>query len=85
MTEFEEGVPRLVMKDALTFFYEYELRLWERVAHENVIKIFEIYDDGTRGDYDGHPCIYLLMEYADLGTLMSWRDHGRLERNPRVY
>lgn len=55
------------MKDALTFFYESELRLWERVYHENVIKVFEIFDDGTRGDIDGHPYIYLLMEYADKG------------------
>ena len=39
-----------------------------------MIKIFELFDDGTRTlDLTGvgHPYIYLLMEYADMGTIMS--------------
>ena len=59
--------------DSLTYFRENELRLWERCYHNHVVKIFEVYDDGRAAkDYEGHESIYLLMEYADMGTLMSW-------------
>jgi hypothetical protein len=54
------------MISALQFFYENELRLWERLSHNNIIKIFEVFDDGDLSPNEGgHPYIYLLMEYAD--------------------
>ncbi len=58
--------------------YEYliqnEIKLWQRCEHDNVVKIFEFFDDGRsiRLDRDAKMDIYLLMQYADYGTLMSW-------------
>jgi serine/threonine protein kinase len=61
--------------DQLAYFRENELRLWERCYHCHVVKIFEVYDDGLGAkDYNGQESIYLLMEYADLGTIMSWNE-----------
>ena len=79
------------MIDGLSHFFKYELELWQRVVHENVIKIFELFDDGTRnhisdGIGGGHPYIYLLMQYADMGTLGSVKEEdGTFEGNERIY
>jgi serine/threonine protein kinase len=80
------------MKDALKYFYDNELKLWERVEHAHVVKIFEVFDDGSRGGLEpsaaagGHNFIYLLMEYADLGTLMRWVDkESKYLRNEGIY
>ena len=75
--------------DGLAHFYKYELPLWSRVAHENVIKIFELYDDWTDGSgfaSHGHPYMYLLMQYADYGTLGSIEEEtGTFKRNNKIY
>ena len=75
--------------DGLAHFKKYELALWSRVAHENVIKIFELYDDGSDGSGFaslGHPYMYLLMQYADYGTLGSIEEeNGKFKRNNKIY
>ena len=48
------------MSDNLQTIYS-EIKVWERVAHENIVKIFEIFDDSQHDD------MYLLMELAKYG------------------
>lgn len=40
-----------------------EIDVWQRVAHENIVKIFEMFDDYTHED------MYLLMELAKYGQI----------------
>ena len=40
-----------------------EIKVWERVAHINVVKIFSLYN------YDAVPDMYLLMEYCRYGQI----------------
>lgn len=58
------------MQSALDLFYKNELELWQRCSHENVVKIFELFDQINEDDpnYRTH-YMYLLMQYADYGTL----------------
>jgi serine/threonine protein kinase len=48
------------MSDHMQTIYS-EIRVWERVAHDNIVKIFEMFDDCTHDD------MYLLMELAKYG------------------
>ena len=50
------------MTDQLSTIYE-EIKIWERVSHIHVVKIFELFDDKTVPD------IYLLMERAQYGQI----------------
>lgn len=50
------------MSDQLKTIYD-EIDIWQRVAHTNVVKIFEIYDDFEVPD------MYLLMEYCKHGQI----------------
>ena len=51
---------QMKMSDNLQTIYS-EIKVWERVAHENIVKIFEIFDDSQHDD------MYLLMELAKYG------------------
>ena len=52
------------MSDQLETIKE-EIAVWERVAHPNIIKIFELYDDIEK------PEMYLLMERAQYGQIQG--------------
>lgn len=64
------------MSDQLATIYQ-EIKVWERVAHVNIIKIFELYDDL------GVPEMYLLMEFAKFGQIQfnNESDTGDLTRH----
>lgn len=52
------------MSDQLATIFE-EIKVWERVAHVNIVKIFELYDDLEVPD------MYLLMERAMFGQIQD--------------
>jgi serine/threonine protein kinase len=72
--------------------------LWQRCAHDNIVKIFECFDH-----YDDFSCgggavvakssgqkkrdyIYLLMQYGDKGTLGECEErNGKFHRNQDVW
>lgn len=60
-----------------------EIGVWERVAHENVVKIFELFDD------DLHESMYLMMELAEFGQIQDDNDINGIEdlvtTNQKIY
>jgi serine/threonine protein kinase len=73
----EQGL--IQMKTSLDQVYN-EIRLWEKLDHKNIVKIFELFDD--------HECpdMYLIMQYADLGQLAKWNSSfNTFERNEVIY
>ena len=51
---------QMKMSDHYETIYN-EIEVWQRVSHENIVKIFEMFDDYTHED------MYLLMELAKYG------------------
>ena len=43
-----------------------EVEVWNKINHENFIKIFELIDS------EDHDYLYIILELADLGQLASW-------------
>ena len=62
-----------------------EIDVWQRVSHENIVKIFEMFDDYTHED------MYLLMELAKWGQIQEDHDidgskgEDLVRMNPKVY
>ena len=52
------------MSDKLATIFA-EIEVWERVAHSNIVKIFELYDDSSVPD------MYLVMERAMFGQIQN--------------
>lgn len=55
-----------------------EIAIWERVAHVNIVKIFELYDDLKIPD------MYLLMERAMFGQIQTTNEDPKKE-NIAIY
>ena len=61
------------MTDNLATIHE-EIKIWERVNNQNVVKIFELFDDTSHND------IYLLMECAEYGQIQDDKEQdGSIE------
>ena len=59
-----------------------EIKVWEKLDHENVVKIFELIDD----DSDKNSDMYLIMQYSDLGELAKWDNNAKVFiRNEKIY
>lgn len=43
-----------------------EINIWRQLSNQNIIRLYEIIDDPT------HDYMYLIIEYADLGQIMTW-------------
>jgi serine/threonine protein kinase len=50
------------MKTSLDQVYN-EIRIWEKIDHEHIIKIFELFDDPDNEN------MYLIMQLSDIGHL----------------
>jgi serine/threonine protein kinase len=60
-----------------------EIGVWERVAHTNVVKIFELFDDSTVES------MYLMMELCAFGQIQDDHDitgkEDLVTTNPKIY
>jgi len=65
--DYDAKTGLLKMSDQLQTIYQ-EIDVWQRVAHKNVVKIFELFDDM------GIDKMYLLMELAAFGQIQKATD-----------
>jgi len=78
ITKFDEnGLP--MQLNSLEQVYN-EVKVWGKVDHPNIIKIFELIDSPDEDQ------LFLIMRLADLGQLAHWDHVNKVyERNDRVY
>ena len=66
-SEFDPETKCMKLSNHLNTIYS-EISVWERVAHNNIVKIFELFDDNSIES------MYLMMELAAFGQIQDDHD-----------
>lgn len=67
------------MKRQLDQVYN-EIKIWERMDHKNIVKIFELLDDRDQ-DF-----MYLVMIFCDYGQIMKFNEKSQeFEVNQKIW
>ena len=57
-----------------------EITIWQQLEHENIIKIFKLYDKITENE------MYLVMELGDCGAILSFDEENfKFKLNKEIY
>ena len=51
-----------------------EVEFWGKLKHDNIVKVFIWYEDYS---VEPHDKMYLMMQYADMGEISSWKNAER--------
>ena len=63
-----------------------EVEFWGKLKHENIVKVFTWYEDyKTPDNPNPYDCMYLMMQFADLGQIMDFDEDTEVySENPKV-